>query len=211
MAVPFWDEFEEGYEGPLYATEPWDLLVLNGIKVPGISTVKCTPRMKIEIPKETGRDGGPAIERGHDPARVDIAVKIWTPRQWEAMQAVLLAVWRRPGQEVRYAARDGKLVETTRKAVTIAHPACALYNVSSILIESPDSPEPGPEIGVRVLKMKAVQYIPPSSKPATKKTTGAGPALAVELQGKRNSIPPPPSTQVVARAAATPLRGVATP
>jgi hypothetical protein len=228
--VPFWDAGARelvispngqsyrwpGYDGKDYSDNPWDLCTLNGFKVPGISVVTCIPRIKLDVAKAIGKDGGPAIDKGHLPADIDIQTTIWTPNQWLIMQAVLIAIWRRPGQAHRFEQTDqGSIRSATttdarnkvvnKPAVTIAHPSAALYGITSIMIETVGSPEPAPERGARVVRIKAVQYIKPSAKKAERKVAGAGPPIAPEfLQARNGRSPPPSTTDVVPRAAPTP-------
>lgn len=185
--TPFPDSVGDGYdghEGPDYSTALYDVLVLNGRRVPGISRVKVVPKMRIDVPKTVNHDGGPTIERGHEAARVDITIRYWTPSQWVKLQEVLRAIWRPPGKPVP----DGN-----KKAVLISHPACAPpWNISAILLESVESPEPSSE-GGWVIKIKAVQYIAPKKRPVAKKAEGKGVAIAAGITQAKNGVVPGPS------------------
>lgn len=187
--APFWDssgDGEDGYEGPDYSVSPWDLAILNGLKVPGITRVKCLPKKKIDIPKTTGRDGGPTTDRGHEAARLDITIQVWTPSQWQKLQVLLRGLWRPPGAPV------GAL---DMKAIKIEHPSCSNppWSVSSILVEILESPEWTAEKGA-IIRIKAVQYIPPNKANVTRPVAGAGVPLAPEFQGQSAaSAPPKPS------------------
>lgn len=186
--VPFWDSAGDGfdgYEGPDYATNAWDLCTLNGAKVPGITRVKCLPKKKIDIPKSTGRDGGPTTDRGHEAAKIDITITVWTPSQWQKLQVLLRGIWRPPG---------APLGALDMKAITIEHPSCSSppWSVTSILLESMESVDYTPQKGA-VLRIKAVQYIPPKAVDVTRKAAGSGPALAKEIAQARGSAPPKPS------------------
>jgi len=187
--VPFWDSAGDGldgYEGPDYATNAWDLATFNGFKVPGITRVKCVPKKKIDIPKSTGRDGGPTTDRGHEAARLDITISVWTPSQWQKLQVLLRAIWRPPG---------APLGALDMKAITIEHPSCSSppWSVSSILLETMESVDYTPAKGA-VLRIKAVQYIPPKAVDVSRKASGSGPPLAKEITQARGSAPPKPST-----------------
>lgn len=211
MAMLFWDVYEEGYEGPEQSPMPWERGTLNGFKVPGIFDVRCTPRIKLEIPKASGRDGGPAIEKGHLPAEVDITITIWTPQHLRLFEALMIGIWRAPGQDSTYQLTEaGQVVKATR-AVSIAHPKCngQPYNITAILLERVSSLEPGREAGTRACQIKAMQYLPPSKTVATRKAAGAGRVpVAKEIAGARSAPPTPPSrTDAVAKLPPTPNRG----
>lgn len=210
MAVPFWDQFPEAYEEWKDRNQnPWDILTLNNKRAPGIAEVNVTPHMQIDIKKTTGFDGGPTIELGHKAAKVDIAITLWTAEQWEAMQAILAEIWRLPGREPK---GSTALTRTRRAAVAISHPNCAIYGISAVLIEGPEGLVPAPGIpGAKLLRIRAVQYIPParSAKPVTKKAAGAGPPLAPEFARARSAIPrqSPSQTDAVALPGPGPAQG----
>ena len=177
--IPFWvpPEFADpkslpdkalggSTEGPDYSANPWEQLRLNDKLVPGKSFVKCVPRIKLKANKTVGRDGGPTIEEGHEAAAVTITITIWTPSQWNILQDLMRELWRRPGEPMPS--------DPTKKAIAIEARACEQWGVTSILIESPESLEPGPEHGTQVMKIKAVQYIAPKQAVVTKPIAGAG-------------------------------------
>lgn len=115
MAVPFWDLGTDGYDGPDYSEQPWDIIAFvvdqRLLRSPGIATVKCVPREKIDIQKPNGGDVGTIITRGHEPARVDIAIRVWTPTQWQLMQELIAALWRKSGG----ASRQDRVVAKSNK------------------------------------------------------------------------------------------------
>jgi hypothetical protein len=184
QGLPFWD-IETGYEGPTESGAMWDVCMLNGEKLPGASEVICIPRIRIDIPKKAHRDGGPTIDRGHDAARVDITTELFTPAHWERYQEILRPLWRRPGEPV----------PKVRRGIDIAHPACAMFGVTSIIIESPESPRRGSVPGSRIATLHCLQYIAPKDKPVAKKTDGSGrrATLAPHMANARTSVAPPPS------------------
>jgi hypothetical protein len=185
--IPFWETPDAealpngqlaGYEGKDFPDNPWDQLLLNGAPVPGVSTVKCVPKIRLRTNKTVGHDGGPTIEEGHEAAGVMIAIKIWTPTQWLKLLDILAEIWRRPGSPIP--AGD-------KKAVRIWHPACAMWGVAAVLLESPESPDPGPEPGTKVVKIKAVQYIPPKQRNVTRAAKGTGGELAKAWKDPKNT------------------------
>jgi hypothetical protein len=195
----------DGRDGPDYVKDEWFSAVLNGMQVPGKTTVKCTPKKKLKTPKATGKDGGPTTDLGHEPARLDITIEVWMPSQWALLQTVLGAIWRAPGAPVS---------SPEVKAVTIVHPACSgkPWYVSSMLIETLETPEVTDE-GMRI-RIKAVQFIEPKKTDVARRAKGAGPVpLAKEFgQAKKNEAPAnPKTTDAVPRLPAAPRRGTAEP
>jgi hypothetical protein len=184
MSLPFWDPFDGG-EGPDFAENPWDTCRLAGKQVPGIVSVKCPPKQKIDVKKTHGVDGGPTRELGHEATKVEILIRIWTKSQFEILQNLIALIWRPPGKKSRL---DAKQEASDRKAqglgfdflgtavardiqkngITIDHPAALFANVKSIVMESPGTPAIGPD-GVMTLQIQAVQFIPPTGTTATRK------------------------------------------
>lgn len=195
--VPYWDSIGDGLdgnEGPDYMTDPHDVAIINGLKVPGITRVKGLPKKKIDVPKAPARDGGPPTDRGHENARLEVTFQVWTTSQWRLLQVILKKIWRPPGAPIVKPAGSVKNAPEI-KAITIVHPDCSSppWSISAILIESLETPEYTPQKGA-IIRMKAVQYIAPSKANVTRGAAGAGPPLAKEITGARSAPPARPST-----------------
>jgi hypothetical protein len=220
--IPFWGG--EGADGPDYSDQPWDIITFvvdqRLLRSPGIAVVKCVPRERIDQQKPNGGDVGTIITRGHDPARVDIAIKVWTASQWEILQELMDALWRKSGganrqdrtitrptvqfrtaQERQAAALAGTLSTTQAiktsdadatkaAAISMSHPATNMYGIGAIVIEIPESIEIGADL-IGTLRIKAIQYNPPTKKNVTRKREGAGKVAQVaEHQVNRNQAGP---------------------
>jgi hypothetical protein len=221
MPVPFWDVVHQdiadkrakaGYSGaepPGYEenealnANPWDRLILNNALVPGVSSVRVSPRFVIDLKKKSGKDGGLIVDKGHESARVDIAITIWTPRQWENLQLLLEQTIRRAGQKL-----DTK---DKAKAIPISHPACALWGIAAVVVESAESPEPAPEVGARIIRIRCIQYIVPNSQKVDKAVEGPGLTNVGNLAQRIRDTAAPPKTVsaegVPARKQPTPAGG----
>jgi hypothetical protein len=206
--IPFWGLSDPiplpegaslGFDGLDYPKNPWLQLALNDEWVPGKSMVKCIPKIKLKTNKTVGNDGGPTVEEGHEAARVDITITVWTLSQWSILQDLMRKLWRRPGEPVP--------TDPTKKAIKIWAPAVAQWGVTSILIESPESLEPGPESGTMVMKIKAVQYIAEKIRSVAKPVAGEGGTLIRQFKDPKNA---PTALQLPAETEATarpPVRG----
>jgi hypothetical protein len=188
--IPFWDKNEAGYVGNDYPDNDWDKCKLAGVQVPGATEVIVSPKQKIEALKVHGVDGGPTIERGHEATKLVIEVKIWTPSQWRLWQELLAIIWRQPGKASRL---DDALARDQKKnGVAIEHVKTAVYKITAIGIESPGCPILGPD-KICVQKIQAIQFIPQTTKSATKKLNGAKTPLTPEFQKAKNAAGPKPS------------------
>jgi hypothetical protein len=207
MSSPFWDDItDEGYEGEVYSTRAWDLVILGDDKVPGICKVRATPSHKVDTQKAAGRDGAALVERGYTPAAVDIEVTLWTPGQWEAWQKLLPKIWRRPGKldyndQKKKAGASSAQVEVTRKAaIPIVYPGMSDLGLNSVIIYSVSTPEESSSIpGARVIKLKAIHYVapPPPTTKATRRAEGVKAPTRdprLDLQPTKNRPPAPSKT-----------------
>lgn len=194
---PFWDEenydpnsvsFEDpplGIDGELYAANPWDVVSLNGHKLPGIWEASATPAIQLDVQKPNGFDGAALVSRGYVNAGITLTGQIWTPRQWALFQRLLPTFWAPPNH---YLVNDQKRqkgqIVGTMKAVVIDHPGLQSLNIGAIVINKITPPEKTGDWGVRQIKITAVQYVaPPLVKAsAVKKAAGAGVDRTVQAQ-----------------------------
>jgi hypothetical protein len=186
----FWDDpiFDEngdplGIEGSLYGTSPWDRVMLNGQILPGLWEATATPAIQLDVQKPNGFDGAALVSRGYVPAGITITGRIWTPEQWTEFQRILPTFWARPNH---YAVNDTKRatgqIVGEQKAVTVAYPGLAAFNIHALVIKQITPPEPTSDKGVRQIKIIAVEYVPvpAKQKSAVKKAKGQSADLTVQ-------------------------------
>lgn|GEM_PF-6259249 len=154
--IPFWDVPLDGSPssafGDLYQKNPWDTLFLGGVQMPGVCLVKAMPTIRFDEKKPPGVDGLTITAQGYIPGPVDIEITIWTSEQWAKYQEVRGKIWTTPR-------RGGKI-----KALDIRHPGSDDAKIRSIVIKGWSIPEPGPIVGTKVIKIKAVEFLPPNTK-----------------------------------------------
>jgi hypothetical protein len=190
VGAAFWGRGDQGYEGPLYAPNPHDLVILGGKKLPGKCEVKALPTQEYGREKAPGRDGAAIILQGYLPGPIDIAVLMWTPEQWEVFQDVMDLVWNRPGKissgfskrgqqffssidktasEAGQISRGAALAE--QRAITIGHPALQEANITKVVVTGRSLPEPGPFPQSRIVNIKCLEFVesPKVSKTAVVK------------------------------------------
>ena len=215
----FWDDVEgdpvaddygedEGY-GDTGKRGPHDIVVLDGTALLAIAKVKCVVRIRLDMPKKIDRDGANIIERGHEPATVEIELQIVTPKQWEQFLEVMDRLWRLPGQagesadvqvsrdkkDETLAVRAARDAAVRKAAISIFHPSCWCKGVSEVVLEEWDGPDID-DRGVGTVRLRARQYIPfAQQRPATKNTRGTGKQVQYSPVAQKaiNSLPPPPS------------------
>lgn len=176
MALPFWSRVTStGYEGDLYSNNPETLIILAGHKLPGVSRVRPAPEHQVDLQKTNGGDGASLVIRGYMPGPIEIETLIWTPPQWDAMQAVIAAVWRKPGKlAITDQKTNDKLSKEQTKAaqtaaVDVEHPYLALLGITKLIVKGIGTPEPGPAEQSRIVRFKCIEYVPtPKGKDATR-------------------------------------------
>jgi len=148
-------------ENPTFMSNPWDVVFLNGEPCPGLCRVKAEPTIHFDKKKPGGVDGLTITTQGYIPGPVQIEILLWTPEQWEFFQAVADRIWTKPK-------RGG-----TVKAIDISHPATDLWRIKSIVVEGVSVPEDGPVPQSKIVRIKAVEFLPPEkTRTATIKAAG---------------------------------------
>lgn len=226
MAVPFWDPVPDVAEGPTYVTEEWDTVKLAGEQLPGIARAKITSGgdIRVDIQSASGRDGGVLVKRGYVPAQIEIEVKTWTDAQWADLQEIADMLIRKPGKldaiaenkrknkEILKATNEA-IQEATESAISIYAPSLAPAKVENVIIRHVSPAEPGPEKGTMIVKIRAVEYIPPppETKKATRKVEGVAPPSRVkeyrDPTPARNKPAKPSATDTGPRIPVSPNQG----
>lgn len=202
LNVPYWDALVDigdegsgdatapgvpagsfGYgEGDTFMKNPWDVVNLNGKPLPGLCKVKAIGKLTIDRKKPPGADGLTITSQGYDPGNVDIEILLWTWAQWKEMVQAAVTLWARPR-------RGGQI-----KALDISHPALSLWGIRSVVIEGVSIPEPGSIPQSMVVRLKAVEHLPPDQKNKTKTVKASGNvAVDKHIERSKNHGGEPPS------------------
>lgn len=170
-AIPFWDndqtvtlgngEQVPGYNGAIYADNPWDVVTIGGAMLPGRCEVRASPRKKRDKKSPAGKDGATSTVHGQDTVEVDISVLIWMPQQWTRLYQILQVIWQ-PAQK------------GPAKAYAIYHPALEALNIRSVQVLGVGTPVKGEVHGSKVFQIKCEQYEPPGKVVATSTPRQAG-------------------------------------
>ncbi len=140
---PFWDprynvDDPGPYIGNTYATNVWDRATVFGVDVPGVVSVAVTRSRYLWTIQAPGVAPQP-IKAGWEPLRFTMIVKLWTPRQWAAMQPIM---WRlQPvNQRADTVVIAGQTFgtpkpNTTDSSFDVYHPKLAVWSVGSAICE----------------------------------------------------------------------------
>lgn len=162
MSLPFWDNPEVRGRGDgtadvpgLYTAVPpafqggagtlpdelsrWDFIILNGTRAPGICRLEGGRHIGYSREVALGiATGQPPWVFGFDPVEFSLVLTLWTPRQFQELEAMLPNIMPKAGP-----APDPR-------AVTAEHPALALVGVDTIYFESMELPR---HIGKQVMEV----------------------------------------------------------
>lgn len=112
--IPFWNERDADCTA-------WDLVILGGIKLPGICVCDVTHSVEIEEGKTQGNSGTPTVVKGRKSRVVKISVTMWLPEQFNA--------WFDASKKLGIYGKT-----TSFEPFSITHPSTSLYGVESVLI-----------------------------------------------------------------------------
>jgi hypothetical protein len=147
-----------GGEGPLYAENPWELVTLNGQKLPGLCTVEGLPTLKIDQKKKGGADSVTFTATGYLPGPINVECMIWTLAQWQLFQTVAGLIWRKPNKKAK----------ASDLAITIEHPGLTLWGISQVIVSGVSTPEDGPIKQSKIIRIRCLEYVPPGRGDKTK-------------------------------------------
>ncbi len=204
-AVAFWDPAPGNRSasdqpifygsGPLYAENPWDMVILGGKPLPGLCTIKCEPQLQIDQQKGPKHDGARLTLHGVLPSPIEIGVTIWTQEQWATFVTLVPLWWRKPEKDAaslkalasanKVSAREAQLMQA---ASSIFHPSLIPYGITQVIVRGPSIPEDGPVPQSKIIRIKCIEYQPPTQKTAPSKVKPAKVAA-----DERVVTPEPPS------------------
>jgi hypothetical protein len=185
--IPFWSNSPRGFEGPIYAENPHDSLIIAGMPVPGIVDIKAIPAQDYKTEKAPGRDGGIIIGQGYLPGPIDVEILLWMPEQWEAWLKIEAEIWPAPGKISAGSPTKGASGAIERggaiaseRALSISHPALLAKNISRVVVAGISLPQRGPQPQSRIVNMKLLEFVPPAEKKASRKIDGTAAKTSAE-------------------------------
>lgn len=204
--IPFWANpsiatfgragADGGPSGPIYAEDavlgdgsaigkPHDTVKFAGIRLPGICEVKGIAQLQVDNKKGKGLDGSTITITGYQPGPFEVSCKTWTDPQWDVLQAAIADLWTAP-------TKKSKLQSV---AVDVVHPWLQLLKIKSCAIVGVSLPEPGPEVGTKIVRFKCIENVP-SKKKKVKTAKGSSVGRVQQYasgEAPKNAAPTKPS------------------
>lgn len=186
--IPHWSGLAQDND-PANASDrrgDWDKVLFDGVAMPGIAEVSVVAGRKIDGRGAPGRNGTRLVDKGAEPAKVTIRLKLWTVAQLQALRGQTpslsyreeRAVVRRSAEEIRREAeafaeassalpsigfaQTRTVTRRSRAPVAISHPNCALLGVGFVYIEKIDLG--APKDGFLEVRIEALEWTPPARR-----------------------------------------------
>lgn len=147
----------------------WDTIYLAGNQLPGLISVKCEQQLQIDQQKGPKHDGAVLILHGYLPGPIEISVTLWTLDQWAAWNRLVPTFWRRPeksSDDLAKIAADRKISPTAARllqaAVDVSYPGLLMLGITQLIVRGISVPEPGPAPQTRVIRLRCIEFRPPS-------------------------------------------------
>jgi hypothetical protein len=162
---PF-DEYG-GYSAEFYPDKqgPWDILYIQGNRVPAEASVSVVRERIIDVYKSQGTRMVSIVRRGFHPAKITIRLKMWHPVMWGKWCDI---------KEAAKLSSDqfGVAVQRAEAAdpINMSHPALDDARILSLVVLSVSTPEIASDmIGARVVTIQALEFVPPSKEKSVQK------------------------------------------
>lgn len=132
---PFWDDAYTvanpgPYLGALYAANAWDTAKVNGAQVPGLVTCSVARSRHLWVRSVPGI--APSVTAvGYEALHFTMSVKIWTPAQWQKMQAIMSFL--QPLTLTKTKRGNLALIPDKAVAFDVFHPNLAAQSVTSAI------------------------------------------------------------------------------
>jgi hypothetical protein len=167
--IPFWDSFAAAFGDAADGStsnnslDVWDICVLGGAALPGLAKVTPKARKRFDVKKKKGQDGAGLTFTGYDPSEVTIALRIWTPVQFDTLQSLM-------GMLKAKSPTGSAQAVAAQLALDINHPGTTLVGIHSVVIESLDGLIDVEPKGVKQMLIHCLEYIPPKQLDVTATT-----------------------------------------
>jgi hypothetical protein len=134
----------------------WDTVKFAGIRLPGVCEVKGVAALQVDNKKPKQADGSTISITGYMPGPFEVTCMVWTDTQWDVLQKAIDVLWETPTKKSKLAS----------VAVDVSHPGLQTLRIKSCAIVSVSLPEPGREVGTKLVRFKCIENTPPKKKKA---------------------------------------------
>jgi hypothetical protein len=190
--IPFWDVPPLSLDPSAANFSPWDTISFAGQVFPGLARVRGDKPKRIDRKLKKGNSSATLTFVGYAPSEFDVILSIWEPSQFSLLQALMPTLLPKPG-------KPG--TSTNFSPVDVSHPALALANIRSCIIEKVGILQPGNPKGVWDLRMRCIEYYQPTKADQTATATSsstftANAAIKSGAAGQGQTSNPPSKTNV---------------
>jgi hypothetical protein len=173
-----------GFEGPTYAANEWDRVVIGGYPysppleqpmTPGICAVDVRKKRDTERKKPKGSDGERVTMHGIGAADIEIRITIWTPEQLRRLNDMWPVLFPKMGKG-------------SSAAYDLLHPMFKLHDIKAVQFTEGTGPVIQGRVGV--FTMRGVEFIKPADPKKKTSKTEVG-AIGSKFDPSKSTNPTP--------------------
>ena len=182
MPQPFWED-DSAPSWVVFNTpglgSQWDTAYLAGKQLPGVVAVKGKTSRKIDIKNSPGSDGATITALGYEPAEIDITLRMWTPAQYIAWQAMLPDI-------------QPKMGKPPASPLDLAHPGANSYGIKAVIIKNVSIPDIDDK-QIATVTISCIQWLTAKKVGTQTAKTSKGPDTPLVSNIPPPTLPGPPS------------------
>lgn len=156
-----------GYTGRDYATNPWELVSFDDIRLPGLCEVKGLVKCSVKNKKAPGSKGNKPTVLGLAPTEFDIICTYWTPNHLDLILDEIDRLWNIPMANPRYLRGNTKKIDPAQFTHSIDHPKLRMFQIFYCVINQVGLPHDGKVPGTQVIEIKCTENRDPGKKDVT--------------------------------------------
>lgn len=163
-------------DGQIFAQDPIDLCSIGGRRLPGLCTVTCLERIKIDGKESQGGNGSNPTDHGNELSEITITVRIWTQPQYDELVRVKNVIFPKTGR---------------RYPLVISHPNTDFSKISRVFLSEWPAPTRDAE-GFQTCEIKGKEYN--ATKKQTKNNVNKPPRPRSGSTNLNNATNPDPNS-----------------
>lgn len=156
-----------GYTGRDYATNPWETVSFDDIRLPGICEVKGLTKCNVKNKRAPGSKGNKPTVMGYAPAEFDISCRIWTPSHLDIVLDELDRLWNVPMANPRFLRGSKTKIDTAQFTHSVDHPKLQALKIFYCVINQMGLLRDGKTPGEMVLEIKCTENRDPGKRDVT--------------------------------------------
>lgn len=139
---------------PPESMNPYDVMRLAGLAVPGKSLVTCKKAQRVDKRHSPGYSGANATMLGFDAAEVDLEIHVWTEQQFIQLTAMFLYLTQ------LITAAQVQPRGTVQGAIECQHPKLSMLGIQKLYVRQLFPPDPSDTPGMMKARIRFDEFSP---------------------------------------------------